>query len=164
MIEVWKDIVGYEGVYMVSDQGRLKSLKFGKERLLKPTLNSRGYLMVVLSKEGNRNRRSIHQLMAMTFLGHVPCGHKLVVDHIDEDKINNSLSNLQVITQRENTERSIDISKNSSKYSGVHWNKERNKWMTQIHLNGKQHYLGLFTDEVEASEVVERFRKENNIN
>ena len=51
--ENWKDIEGYEGLYQVSDKGRVKSFKFGKERILKPQNNSRGYLHVNLCRTGS---------------------------------------------------------------------------------------------------------------
>ena len=167
MEENWKDIEGYEGVYMVSDQGRIKSLNYlgtGKERVLKLGLNTGGYFQVILCKEGKRKARRIHQLVAQVFLNHVPCGMLRVVDHVDGNPRNNSLENLQIITHRENIEKSKNKSKTSSKYMNVSWNKAANKWGTKIRFNGKPHYLGLFTDEVEAHEFVERFRKENKIN
>ena len=167
MIETWKDIVGYEGVYMVSDFGNVKSLKWGKERLLKPGLvgtKGKQYLAVGLSKDRKQKSCGIHVEVAKAFLGHVPCGMDRIVDHIDENKLNNHLSNLQIITHRENVLKGFDSRKTSSKYRNVTWVKARNKWKAAIHFNGKHHNLGRFTDEVEAHECVERFRKENKIN
>ena len=53
-MEKWKDIEGYEGLYQVSNLGRVKSLKFGKEKILKILINSHGYAHVILLKEGKR--------------------------------------------------------------------------------------------------------------
>ena len=167
MEENWKDIEGFEGVYMVSNLGRVKSMNYNntsKEGILKPGLNSSGYLQISLHSGGKAKNYAIHQLMAMMFLNHVLCGHLRVVDHIDENRLNNSLENLQIITSRENVARSIDKSKTSSQYRNVYWHNQRNKWGAKVNFNGKPHYLGLFTDEVEAHEFVERFRKENKIN
>ena len=163
MIETWKDIVGYEGTYMVSDHGRVKSLKWGKERILKQTLTS-GYLAVNLSKEGKQKRGVVHVEVAKAFLNHVSCGNKLVVDHKNEITVDNRLENLQIITQRENRDRSIDKTKTSSQYRGVTWDKGTNKWMAQIRFNGKKHYFGRFTDELKANKAVIEFKKENGIN
>ena len=93
--EIWKDIVGHEGRYQVSNKGRVKSLKFGKERIMKQSLNSAGYPILNLCKEGKRKTFQVHQVVAIAFLNHVPDGNKLVVDHRNNDKINNSLSNLR---------------------------------------------------------------------
>ena len=85
----------------------------------------------------------------MAFLNHKPCGHKMVVDHIDNNKLNDKLYNLQVITNRENV--SKDKKGGNSKYIGVH--KEKNKFRAAIRRDGKIKYLGLFTDEKEAAKA-----------
>ena len=136
--EIWKDIPEYEGLYQISKTGKIKSLKklveysnrsgFKKEKILKGGID-RGYTFVILSKDGKVKNFKIHQLMAITFLNHKPNGYKVVVDHIDNNTLNNNLENLQLITQRENT--SKDKNNTTSKYSGVHKNK-KNKWIAQI--------------------------------
>ena len=85
----------------------------------------------------------------MAFLGHKPSGNKLVVDHIDFDRTNNHLSNLRIITHRENTNRKHI--KSSSKYIGVSWYKSRKRWCAKIKINNKTKHLGYFIDELEAS-------------
>ena len=149
--EIWKDIKDYEGLYRVSNLGRIKSLKFGKERILKVTLNSIGYVSVNLSKYGKRKSITAHQLVAMAFLNHKPCGHKIVVDHIDNNKENDKLYNLQLISNRENTIK--DTKRGSSKYVGVSWHKNINKWRAGIYIKGKIKHLGYFTDEKEAAQA-----------
>lgn len=78
--EIWKNIEGYEGLYQVSDQGRVKSLKYGRERILKPAPNSDGYLSVVLCKDGKTKTHFIHRLVATAFIPNpegLPCiNHK----------------------------------------------------------------------------------------
>lgn len=97
MKEIWKDVEGYEGCYQVSNFGRVKSLGNGKthnssERILKGN-NIKGYLVVNLSKEGNKKQYLIHRLVAQAF---IPNPNKLLqVNHIDEDKTNNKVSNLE---------------------------------------------------------------------
>ncbi len=157
--EIFKDIPGYEGIYQVSNLGRVKSLPrescnyrgchILKERILKYSIDSFGYKFVVLSVKNKQKSIKIHQLVAMAFLGHKPCGMKIVVDHIDNERLNNRLENLQLISQRENCHKKRD--NYSSKYKGVSWNKASNKWASAISINGKVKYLGLFKTEEEAS-------------
>tara|TARA_R110001592_G_scaffold20063_7_gene81872 strand:+ start:1311 stop:1826 length:516 start_codon:yes stop_codon:yes gene_type:complete len=152
-IEVWKDIPEFEGLYQVSNLGNVRSLNFNKTKkvkLLKKGLNTNGRYRVGLSKNGkSQGNCKIHQLSAMAFLNHKPCGHKMVVDHIDNNKLNDKLYNLQVITNRENV--SKDKKGGTSKYIGVY--KEKNKFRAAIRIDGKIKYLGLFTDEKEAAQV-----------
>jgi hypothetical protein len=85
----------------------------------------------------------------MSFLGHKPCGYKLVVNHIDFNKLNNNLVNLEIITNRENCNKKH--LKSSSKYVGVAWCKASKKWRAMIDINNKSNYLGLYNTELEAS-------------
>lgn len=92
-MEEWIDIEGYEGMYQVSNQGRVKSLKFGKEKILKSGNNGRGYLQVNLSKDGKQAHKQIHRLVAQAF---IPNPNNLQeVNHKDEDKTNNHVENLE---------------------------------------------------------------------
>lgn len=143
IMEIWKKIPGFEN-YEVSNKGNVKSLKFGKERILKLNINSKGYLVLSLFKNGKRKHFEVHQLVAIAFLNHKPDGFKIVVDHINEKKTDNRLENLQLITNRENVLKSIDKNKTSSKYMGVSWDKKSKKYRTQIRINGKSKYLGNF--------------------
>ena len=104
----WKDIPEYEGLYQVSDCGQVKSCErikgngkgyVQKEKILKPLLNTRGYHRVDLSKDGNVKRFLIHRLVALTFLGG---DNSLTVNHIDECKTNNHVSNLEYLSQADN--------------------------------------------------------------
>lgn len=149
--EVWKDVKGYEGSYQVSNFGRVKSLKYNKQRILKLTSDRNGYYRCSLWLKGNQKRFKVHILVAMSLLGHIPDGHKIVVDHVDNDKSNNRLENLQLISQRENT--SKDKKGYSSQYVGVTWHKATSKWVSRIVIEGKSKYLGLFTNEIEAAEA-----------
>lgn len=155
--EIWKDVVGYSGHYMMSIYGDVKSLKLGTEKILKPCLDEKGYYQVTLSLNGKRKTRDIHQLMAESFLGHIPCGHKLVIDHIDTNKLNNKLSNLQIVSNRVNSNQKHI--KSTSKYTGVCWHKDKEKWTAQIFVNGKTKHLGEFNKELEASEYYENALK-----
>ena len=91
--EIWCPIKGFENIYEVSDQGRVKSLKFGKERILKPGRTPKGYLFVILCKNGEKKTCGVHRLVSQTF---IPNPDNLTeVNHKDEDKENNSVQNLE---------------------------------------------------------------------
>lgn len=91
--EIWKDIEGYEGIYEISNLGRVRSFKNGKVRILKPLTNKRGYLRVQLRKNNSLKTLQIHRLVAQAFL---PNPNNLPqVNHKDEDKTNNIVSNLE---------------------------------------------------------------------
>ena len=163
MQEVFRDVKGYEGLYQVSDFGRIKSLaRKGclKHRILKPHINIGGYYAVNLYNGKPKNHK-IHQLEAIAFLNHVPCGLKIVVDHKDFDKLNNYLPNLRLITNRENTNRKH--LKSTSKYTGVYWYKRSKKWIAFIYINGKSKYLGLFTNELQASNAYQIALKKSDL-
>lgn len=92
-MEEFRSIQGYEGIYQVSGYGRVKSLKFGKEKFLKPIANSCGYLYVRLCKDGKSKCQNIHRLVAQAFIPN-PLGLPQV-NHKDEDKANNRVENLE---------------------------------------------------------------------
>ena len=147
--EIFRDIPNYEGIYQVSNLGRVKSLKFSKERILKPSINSNGYYHLVLCS-GNCKTKTIHNLIAICFLNHKPEISGLVVDHINFNRLDNRLNNLRVITQRENT--NLKHMKSVSEFTGVDFNKKSMKWRSRILVNGKRIFLGYFNSEKEASE------------
>ena len=102
-MEIWKDIEGYEGLYQVSNKGRAKRLQSKgckQERILTPVKNRCGYLRVTLCKDGQRRIYSVHRLVVQTFL---PNPDNLPqVNHIDENKTNNTISNLEWCTNEYN--------------------------------------------------------------
>lgn len=114
----WKPIKGYEGLYEISNDGRVRRLRFTngshdfeKVRECKQTLNTWGYMTVNLSKNGKVNTKRVHRLVANAFLGE----SNLQIDHIDGNKQNNRLDNLEYVTPKENTNRawSKGLAKNS---------------------------------------------------
>lgn len=155
-MEIWKEIEGYNGDYLISNQGRVKSLKKFKgntELILKKMNNSKGYHIVGLSK-GKSKTFEVHKLVAIYFLNHVPCGYDLVVNHKDFDKHNNCHDNLEIVPQRENT--NLKHIEHSSKYTGVNWYKITGKWQSGIKINGKRKHLGYFDNEYDAHIAYEK--------
>jgi hypothetical protein len=161
-LEEWRDVVGYEGLYRVSNLGRVKSCeklcnykKLGKryisESILKSSINNEGYLLVGLHKNNIQTSHNVHILVAMAFLNHIPCGYDLVVDHKNFIRHDSRLFNLQIITQRENTDKKH--LRSSSEYTGVFLIKGGNKkrWSASISFNSEHIYLGTFDNELEAS-------------
>lgn len=147
-MEKWKDVPDYEGLYQVSDLGRVKSLVYGKERILKQGINAYGYPFVILCKHGKTKNFTIHRLVYEAFNGKTD----LQVDHIIEgNKLDNRLSNLQAMTNRENASKHRLTINKSSKYIGVIFNKRFKKWQSSIYVNKKKRYLGTFESELEAS-------------
>ena len=97
MEEQWKDIIGYEGLYEISNLGRVKSLikyKGTDERILKPLKNKKGYLQVILHKDKKIKNYVIHRLVALHFIPNDDLS-KTQVNHKDENKENNNVNNLE---------------------------------------------------------------------
>ena len=110
--EVWKDIPNYKGSYQVSDIGRVRSVDRvvtynngrkceHKGRVLKPAISHRGYERVVLCIDNGLTNKTVHRLVLETFKPHVNMSD-LDVNHIDGNKLNNHLTNLEWLTRRDN--------------------------------------------------------------
>jgi len=160
---IWKNIKGYEGQYMISDSGEVKSLKrqcnkwdgmrLVNERILKLIIDNKGYCRVNLSNEGKHKLTQVHRLVASAYIPnikHLPC-----VNHIDGNKINNNLSNLEWVSYKENTRHMIDIlhklkgnpqkSKNILG-KGVSFRRSRNKYTVRLTENGIVRFFGYFNN------------------
>ena len=101
----WKEIKGYEGKYFVSDTGLVKN---SKGLILKSRPQNSGYSIVNLYNKNKRKAFLIHRLVAESFLGH---NDSMQVDHIDFNKLNNNLSNLQWVSAKENSRKNWDEGK-----------------------------------------------------
>lgn len=101
--EIWLPVKGHDGLYEVSDMGRVRSLSYrrtGKAKLLTPRNSVNGYLLVHLYKDGKERNFYIHRLVYEAFRGAIPKG--LTVDHINNVKTDNRLENLQLLTNADN--------------------------------------------------------------
>jgi hypothetical protein len=172
-----KEIKGlgvFDGMYLVSSNGDVYSKDrivksgnysyFKKGRKLVQTFNKKqGYYFVCLSVDKKRKNISVHKLVANAFLGHIPCGYEITVDHIDENKKNNNCSNLRLMSSVENV-RSHFINKN--KKIGVCYNKGMQKYQSRIAVNKKRYFLGYFDLEEDAIKAYQEAFKEkyNKIN
>lgn len=97
-MEIWKDVEGYEGIYQVSNLGRILRVDFG--RFLKGTTAWNGYIHIGLSNNGKVKHIGLHQVVAAAFIGSCPEG--MEVNHIDTNKANNQASNLEYLTHSDN--------------------------------------------------------------
>ena len=100
-MEIWKDIEGYEGLYQVSNKGRVKSLYKGSERILRPGIDRYGYYKIMIYKDSVRKTFKLHRLVAQAFIPNPE--NKPQVNHKDENKLNNCVNNLEWSTAKENS-------------------------------------------------------------
>lgn len=150
-MEVWKKIKDYE-CYQVSNLGNVKR----NEKLLAKTIFKNGYIYVGLCLNGKAKKFTVHSLVAAAFLKHKTDGtNKIVIDHINANKIDNRLENLQLISNRENC--SKEKKGITSSFVGVRKNK--GKFESQIRIGNQRKYLGRFYTEIEAYEA---YKKELN--
>lgn len=156
--EIWKDIPGYEGLYQVSNLGRVYSfpkkwdtgkgrIHSHKGKILKPGTSTPGYRQVLLYKNKEPKVISIHKLVTLVFLSHKANSRYIHIDHIDGDRLNNNLNNLQIVSSRDNTAKA---QKRKSKYIGVTYMKDTGKWCARIENRGLRVYLGGYKCETKA--------------
>ena len=117
MREEWKDIKGYEGLYQVSNLGRIKSLPkkikmrnqyTEKEMILKQETDKRGYARITLCKENEKHKQAqVHRLVAIAFIPNKK--NKPQINHKDGNKLNNNVDNLEWVTAKENTQHALRI-------------------------------------------------------
>ena len=105
-MEIWKDIDGYEGLYQVSSLGRIKSYKCKKEKILKLGSNPLGYSIIGLWKNRKQKFYPVHRLVANTFITNKH--NKREVNHIDGNKKNNNVTNLEWATRSENMKHAVN--------------------------------------------------------
>lgn len=126
--EEWRDVADYEGIYQVSNLGRVRTFRrksgfvgfelSDEPRPMSLIPHGNGYLYVSLRKGDKRKNYYVHRLVARAFIGEIPDGY--VVNHLDYNRSNNSADNLEIVTQRENVEHS--------------------KWKTQLPRRSRENY------------------------
>ena len=140
-VEVFRSIDGYES-YAISSFGRVKNTKTG--RILKAGNDKYGYLQVNLYYDGVMKTHKIHRLVCCTFIDNPD--NKECVDHKNNDRTNNDISNLRFATANENQQNRKLSSNNTSKVKGVHFDKRCKKWHARIKIDGIRIHIGYFGD------------------
>ena len=177
MIELWKNIKNYEGYYQISNLGRVKSLKkwcgnkhikkyIDKEQIIKPSRDNLGYLKVMLHKERKIENKRIHRLVAEAFLDNP--NNLPVINHIDNNKNNNCVNNLEWCTQKHNVEEGIKCFARKYDYKGnfkkfIIKDKRYNRYYVRFTFNKKTEYLGGFSNIKDAVKKRDEFLKNNYI-
>lgn len=172
--EIWKAVPNYEGIYEASSHGRIRSLdreiadkRAGVRRIKGRTLktenkvNGAGYQGVSLCNSGIKEDFLVHQIIAQTFLEHEPKGYEKVVNHIDGNRLNNKVENLEIVTARQNTTVKFkDRGKVlTSSYIGVCFDKDKKRWLASITVSGKQIHLGYHKMEIDAHNAYQKALK-----
>jgi hypothetical protein len=157
-MEIWKPIPNYEGLYEVSNTGKIKSLSkivdFGSasrlqsEKIMRLEIMKKGYSRIALWSDGVGRRVMVHRIVFEVFNGPIPNGY--FVNHKDLNNKNNNAWNLELVTNRENTHhyrksipRSLPIGVRSL----------RNKFQARFNKSNKVYYLGVYDTPEEASKV-----------
>ena len=175
-IEIWKDVVDFEGYYQVSSLGRVRSHPERKryhntvKDVLKPW-NNKGYLAITLCVGNKRCRRSLHQVVARAFLPNFHYGN--IVNHIDGNKHNNCVSNLEKSTSSLNNTHAYqtglkEIANKKSKYFGVSTIDRKIKrkdgtiniirtYKALLRVNGKKIFIKQSTNELECAKAYDDY-------
>ena len=141
MEEIWKDIKDYEGLYQISNFGRVKSLKrkvknkngyrIVEEKILKNLINDMGYYTVNLRKDNQNNIKLIHRLIAENYISNK--NNYPIINHIDGNKLNNNIDNLEWCTYSHNIKEAFKLGLNKYTYKE---NFKHDYWKNK---KGKEH-------------------------
>jgi len=133
--EEWKDIEGYEGLYQVSDLGRVRSLPRNTTsgKILKPGTDRKGYLYVILSKNGKAKSHTVHRLVALAFIPNDDPEHKTEVNHLNEKKSDCRACNLNWMSHKSNINWGSGIERSHQKLIN---HPNRSKPVKQLLLDG----------------------------
>ena len=174
-MELWKSVVDFEGLYQVSSLGKVRrdpdacllSRTHNNSHNLERKLckNKLGYLYLDLCKDGKKYRKTVHQLVMAAFNPNFKYG--MIVNHIDGDKTNNSITNLEITTTSANEvhkyAHALGKKAGKSKYWNVHTIHPKYKdtvytgYVAKVKVNNKAIYLGQFKTEVEAAKAVDQY-------
>lgn len=167
MEEIWKPIKGYEGIYDISNYGRVKSLKrktnnqTGKEDLiLVAHLDKDKYPTTVISKNGKSKTYRIHRLVWEAFGEGDRDGMNIQIDHIDNDRSNPRIDNLQLLDHRANTCKARQRNRKTDLPIGVYLADRGKPYKVSITQNGVRKYLGRYNSPEEAGEVYQKALRE----
>lgn len=117
MQEEWKNIIGFEGLYDISNKSRVRSI-FRYKIILKPILCKNGYLSYNLCKNNIQKKKTIHRLIAIAFVPNPD--NKPCINHIDGNKLNNNIDNLEWVTHKENIQHASNFGLMSGRQHLIH--------------------------------------------
>ena len=138
-VEVFRSIENYDN-YAVSSFGRVKNVRTGI--ILKARNDKDGYLRINLYDDGVMKTFTVHRLVACAFINNP--NDKECVDHIDNNRTNNHISNLRFATANENQHNRKLNSNNTSGIKGINWHKANKKWRAQIRIDGIKIHIGYY--------------------
>lgn len=158
-MEVWKDIIGYEGIYQISNKGNVRSLDRNllnakgrnmhfKGKVLKPVPNSNGYLRVELKANGKNERWFVHRLVAFHFVENPAPDVYMVVNHIDSNYLNNAANNLEWTTIFGNMHHAIDNGRMN----------RTEEWINNLNKSLEKHRKPVIGYDPETGEVLVVFK------
>ena len=179
--EIWKEVKDFEGYYEVSNLGKVR--RCFAEKALKEQISNRGYCRVCLCRDNVKKSISVHKIVANAFIENPE--NKKTVNHINFDKSNNHVSNLEWMTIKENINhardngvyKSSDLrqryvkrkhkdnSKCTSNNVGISYRSKENyhRYVARIHYNGKRINLGSYKNELDAVNAYQQKIKEYGI-
>jgi hypothetical protein len=143
-MEEWKDVAGYEGLYRVSTMGRIQ----GPRKMLRPGADGGGYLAVNLCKNRSQILTKVHRIVAIAFIPNP--NKKPEVDHINRDRTDNRVENLQWSTKRENM---LNTHRHDGQQYGIYWVKLRSIYEVKFRVNKQMRHYGWHTTIEEATRV-----------
>lgn len=157
--EVWKDIIGLEGLYQISNKGNVRSVdreqknKNGvavryKGKRIKPQPNSAGYLRVELKANGKTERCFVHRLVAKHFVGNALPEINIVVNHIDSNPHNNDATNLEWTTYKGNSQHALKAGRLN----------RTEKWIANLNKGLERHYKAVEAYDPYTKQIVHTFK------
>ena len=159
MEEIWKDIKGYEGLYQISNWGRVKSLgnnKTRKEKILKPCILKKGnYLRIGLRKNGKRKMYLVHRLVAEAFIQNP--NNLPFINHKDENPSNNCVSNLEYCDVLYNNNYGTRNKRISENHKGVLFSEEHKNNLSKALTNRSDKSKPVFQIDKNTNEVIAEF-------
>lgn len=173
-MENWKEVVDFEGLYLVSNLGNIKRHPNAKliskthntaNEPRKPLLNRLGYLYIDLCKDGKKYRKTVHQIVAAAFIPGFHYGE--IVNHIDGIKTNNAVTNLEKVSASDNEvhkyANGLGNKPGKSKYHNVSIGHQKYKntvytcYRASVKVQNKRIYIGEFQDEIKAAKAVDAY-------
>ena len=165
-VEIWKDVVGYEGYYQVSGYGIFRRIRYnclGEIIFMaypNGAIGANGYRHFSLGHDDKKKRttKQMHRIMVDAFIGSYD--KKLDIDHIDGNKLNNNIENLRICTRKQNSYNQKKTKVTTSKYRGVNRRPGYKKWITSIKKDYTRIYIGVFFTEEEAAKAYDEKARE----